>query len=630
MNVDRDILLNSQGQNPNFFNIKLPENLAIHPNSEVAITQGRVHQSLGIVIDKTNDTFVLMYGMYNLPNTGQSNPLMFLKPEKFKLKSGKWNLISSNQFSAGNSTDAFFGFGDQNILTNIVDTINQNTQYYIWQWGGKYTSSLEYEIFPFICYHTSGAVTWKPALLRGTSEQAQQMGLVFNAETAAAPSSTSITEPNNTRNSLIVSTETVPLPYSYDMKAATANNPQSYVTLKIPAAAGAIRKLFGGLCTKQQEDYKINQDYNPEKDWVRAPIVDGEPVLIDPLAFDNQLIFSYEVSSAGVITFIRRFVNPDGSAGAVADSTVSTVAFNFATETTIEIKPQIMVDASETIIRVLGIATVSGGATQTIVMGHLTPAETCFEYKHAMCYLGDQTLNFVGIDKSRFAFNRSDLTLGTIEKASYAGAPSLGSINGALVTKPIIENEIMVITPDTTCNIEFAEFTRDCNAEFMTQIDKNYYFLDGGALTSLAALEINNKAGLPDTPEFHINIENLPLANMSGNSQFGNIVKRVYSHYSEYNEIAEVINPHNIRYHKLHNKGVQNLDVIRVRFTDSEGRTYEGLNNTTLLNLHIRTNPHRMFQNLIGTASGQEQKLDTFGSTQDNIERNNNLSNSVI
>ena len=630
MNVDRDILLNSQGQNPNFFNIKLPENLAIHPNSEVAITQGRVHQSLGINIDNTNNTFVIMYGMYNLPNTGSATPLMFLKPEKFKLKSGKWNLRSSNQNSAGNSLPTFFGFGDQNILTNIVDTINENTQYWIWQWGGKFTSSTAYNIFPFICNHTSGAVTWKPSLLRDNIDPAEQMGLVFNAETAAAPSSTTITEANDQTNGFIVSTETVPLPYSFDMKAATATNPQSYVSLKIPAAADIIIRLFGGLCTKEQEDYKINQDYNPEKDWVRAPMVDGEPDLDLTTALENQLIFSYEVSNAGVITFTRRFVNPDGSAGAVANSTISTVAFDFATETTIEIKPQIMIDAGETIIRVLGIATITGGATQTIVMGHLTPAETCFEYKHAMCYVGDQTLNFVGIDKSRFTFNRSDLTLGTIEKGNYAGAPRLGSINGALVTKPILENEVMVITPDTTCNIEFAEFTRDCNADFMTKVDKNYYYLNGGTLSSIAALAITNNVGLAELPEFHINIENLPLANMSGNSQFGNIVKRVYSHYSEDDDLAEVINPHNIRYHKLHNKGVQNLDVIRVRFTDSEGRTYEGLNNTTLLNLHIRTNPHRMFQNLIGTASGQEQKLDTFGSTQDNIERNNDLSNSVI
>tara|TARA_R110000822_G_scaffold226852_1_gene359481 strand:- start:357 stop:569 length:213 start_codon:yes stop_codon:yes gene_type:complete len=58
------------------------------------------------------------------------------------------------------------------------------------------------------------------------------------------------------------------------------------------------------------------------------------------------------------------------------------------------------------------------------------------------------------------------------------------------------------------------------------------------------------------------------------------------------------------------------LDHLRIRFTDNENRTYESLINTTILNLHIRTNAHSMIQALTGAITNSANKKETVDNTE--------------
>ena len=618
MDTNREIVCLSTGQNPNHFQVKFPKNIAIHPETEIGLVSGRVQHNYTATFDATNSRFTLLFGGMGMEQgaTAGNNSLDWLSPQYIFLKDGPWNLRGHTNDTAGDS--GTIGFGNRSILTNMVDSLNDQNIYFTWQWGGKYTSASAMSIYPYCAAHRSGVCSWEHPIINTSGagitivNNAHGVASGYNTfdANAAAGGYTAI---GSVPTTLAYSTQILP--------AGVANNPRLWAEYVLKPRAGLVNnKMFGGLVLDHQETYKSRESYNAEQDWIHYPLnSEGDPDLLNGAGLYQPNMFIYwEIREGTKVFFIRRNINDDGTVGQIIDETDSGATYDGSAPRVISFVPE---------IGTVGTATVSTVACKigaaTAITYTLGKKEHKYLLRHGLCNDSNGQIEFRGIDKSCFTFNGAGTGLGNVDRPS-TGA-NLGTINICIATDTVNNGEVMVLAPDTTCNYEFYKFTQLNNCQVLRDENYPYYFINGSTADAGAQKAIRiNDAGI-EVPDFHINIENLPVDNILSTNIRGETVPRIFSQYQDSNSDSEVLHPNNIIYHKLHNKQVMMVDGLMIRITDSENRTFDELQNTTMLNLHLRSNPHYMFQKFIKTINNRAQKLETQEKTEEVQELANNV-----
>ncbi len=619
MNTNREIVCLSQGQNPNHFQVKFPKNIAIHPESEIGLVSGRVNHNYTGTFDASNNRLTLLFGGNGMEQaaTATNNSLDWLSPQYIYLKDGAWNLRGHTNDSAGNS--AGIAFGNRSILTNLVDSLNEQNIYFTWQWGGRYTSASAMGIFPYCAAHRSGLCSWEHPIINTLGSG---ITITNNAHTPAASGFTQFTANAAAGGYTAIGSEPTTLAYSTQiLPAGVANNPRLWAEYILPAQAGLVNnRMFAGIVLDHQETYKTREPYNAEQDWILYPLnQDGDPNLLDGAELYRPNMFIYwEIREDTKIFFVRREINDDGTIGQIINETDSGSVYDGTAPRIITFVPEIATAGTATVSTLA--CKVGAAVAVTYTLGK---KEHKYLLRHGLCNDSNCIMEFRGIDKSCFTFNGTGASLGNVDRPT-SGA-NLGNINIALCTDTVNSGEIMVLAPDTTSNYDFYKFTQLNNCQVFRNANYPYYFFSGSVADSGAMVAINiNDEGI-EVPDFHINLENLPVDNVLATNIRGQAVPRVFSKYQENNSDTEVLHPNNIIYHKLHNKQVMMVDRLEIRITDSENRTFDELQNTTMLNFHLRSNPHMMIQQIIGTINNAAQKLETQVVTEEVQELANNV-----
>ena len=614
MNTDREILCVSTGQNPNSFQVKFPKNIAIHPNSEIALIKGRTNQNYSRQFDATNSKFVLLWGQYNMENSKAVGltECTFLTPDTITLEEGIWSLKSLTGNKAGDST--VNEFRDRTILNNLVDSLNEQTLYFNWQWAGEYTATDAISIFPYNCPHESGSVSFVPGL---SGDSAMDIQTIAKNPGVAAGKNTFV--PNaSVGGYTAVTNEKCTLAYSYDiLPAGVVDVPQFWHYVSLPVVGGAnVVRFFGGVILAHQETNKQPSGYVPSLDWCGIPLdTEGSPILNDGAEqFLNQMPISYEIRDGGVIYFIFRDINADGTIGDIITEVETPDIYDGTVGKTIQLRPQIVSIGAPALETRSIIECVVGATVRATFI--LDAKYHKYELKHAICNDTNVLVEFIGVDESNYIKNTPADTLGPVDRPTSGAI--LGNINMGMFTSTIQVGREINLRPDTTSNIEFNEITQNANARIFERDVTSYYFFNGqtaaqGAQVDIA-INIDNFIAIPD---YHICVENIPLESFHCDGIVGQTTYRIFSHYqNDDNNLTDTIEPYNIIYHKLHNKQTMMLDHLRIRFTDNENRTYESLINTTILNLHIRTNAHSMIQALTGAITNSANKKETVDNTE--------------
>ena len=612
MNTDREILCVSTGQNPNSFQVKFPKNIAIHPNSEIALIKGRTNQNFSRQFDATNSQFVLLWGQYNMENakTAGLTECTFLTPDIITLEEGIWNLKSISGSSAGDSTQN--SFTDRTILNNLVDSLNEQSLYFNWQWAGEYTATDAISIFPYNCPHIPAGVSFVPGLSGDST-----LDIQTDAQVVGVSAGKNRFVPNaSVGGYTAVTNEKCTLAYSYDiLPAGVVDVPRFWHYVSLPVIGGSnVVRFFGGVILAHQETNKQPSGYVPSLDWCGIPLdAEGSPILNGGAGqFLNQMPISYEIRAGGVIYFIFRDINADGTVGDVITEVETPDIYDGTVAKTIQLRPKIVPAGTPETTSV--IECLVGGTTRATFI--LDAKYHKYELKHAMCNDTNVLVEFIGIDESNYIKNTPADTLGPIDRPTSGAI--LGNINMGMFTSTIPVGTELNLRPDTTCNIDFNEITRNANTRIFERDSVAYYFFNGqsSAQGAQVAIELNidNLIAIPD---YHICVENIPLESFHCNGIVGQTTYRIFSHYqADTLTLTDSVEPFNIIYHKLHNKQTMMLDHLRIRVTDNENRTYESLINTTILNLHIRTNPHSMIQALTGAIANSANKKETVDNTE--------------
>ena len=611
---NKEFVISSDGQNPNHFQVKLPHNCIIYPQTEIALTKGRYHTIEKRTIDSTNDTFILLWGQYNMtlasnPGPGEEES-RYLPPEKIKLKHGVWNLKSINNYTAGRSDG--LGFGEPNILTNLVDSMNEQTRYFCWQWGGLYTSNDTIGIFPYWCPHQTGACDWVDASFSDTD-----VVITINAANpGVSPSSTTISD-SGAGGSLAVTDTRAPFPYSkLALPSGNPNNPRRFHEMILPVQLGAnIERIFGGLILEDQLLYRFEGPYESDRDWIGLNPNDLE--LIDESSL-NQCIISWEVLEDGRIAFYLREILDGGKPGAVIDSHIDPITYDGTVLRDIDL--ELGMDVNANISRSFIECYIGGVLKKTF---YLDSSYFQYNWRHALCNASNIDIDFIGLSEAGFSKNDSGNTLGVVTKPA-AAANDINNFRVAMVFGKMQVGDEIVLAPDVEVNSEFSQLTQLANTSTFVfdNTSRLYNYINTTAARAAAPDAVNINFNDVDHPDFHICIENLPIENALCNGRFGQAQKRIYSQYSESGgQISETIEPYNLYYHKLTHKQPYVIDTFKIRVTDNNNRTSEEFTGTTILNVHIRSNPFRLFQSMVGAVRGLAQKLETVNDTEE-IQQN--------
>lgn len=609
MNTDREIVCLSTGQDPNTFQVKFPKNIAIHPNSEIGLIRGKVSHNWLKNLDETNNQMTLIYGGYNMDQFSNNtyNSCNIFTPEQITLKNGPWSVRSLNGDTAGDVNG--FGYGSPNILTNLVDSINEQTKYFNIQWAGEWASSSTISIFPYIAFHEASVGGWKPALIKTNSIT---LGQGTNPGPGNFSYKTLASAGLNNGDYLAVS-DYCQIQYSYTIMASgVANKPQYWHHVVLPTqAAFASQGLFGGIILAQQEDYKNEANYDPERDWVKMPVdANGNPDINGNLM--SNMPFSWELVGTKIMFYMREII--DGKCGNIIMEQDSGLTYDGTTARNFAIRPVIADDAINKVTK-LSVQFLANGVVVSTVDLEETFDLSPYRLRHAICNRSNATVRWTGLDKSSYTFLRPDLTLGKIDTPTNGG--HIGTINIGMFMDIVKNETIMQLGPDTECNLQFEERTEKNNLAVLRPAQRPYYFIrsnqyDDGAQFLLTL----NANSLEDVPDFHVCVDNLPIEEFLSNGTRGLTCGRIYSHYEDSNAFTEILEPDNIIYHKLHNKQTIMLDHLRIRITDNENAIYQELTGTTMLNIHIRTNPHRMLQELTGAIRSMSSKKETVDNTE--------------
>ena len=617
---NKEILVNSSNQNPNDFQVKLPYNIDIHPNTEVAITKGKFELSDRNVIDDSNNAIVLMIG--NGVNTVEgvgagSEANNLLNPQLIKLKKGSWKTFAEATFTAGDA--AGVGFGDKNILTNLVDSLNEQNIFYMWQFAGDWNTNSTPRIFSYIPPHFSGGPAIHNAGFGGSPTIVQTA-----INPGVAPSFATVSTGIAPDESIVITRENIMWPYHYAVKNNAADNPQKWYEVTLKAnPGGQLFCLNGGMCFEHQYTYRNNNSYgyNPAQDFLRIPMFEGRPDFgnTNEILPTAPLSWRVDFGTLNIIFDVRK-INRDGSVGDIITSIDSGTTFDGSVDRVIELRPIFAIAANATTFIVeFYVGGVLAGSHD------FTGQREYFNAPMRFFFTNDSQMDMeiISVGKLLTTFNDAGNSIGTADQGQ-AGAAFSNSVVSIYNEELPIGTQVemgpagsMVMTIVT----EFNNFLKQCNAK-QTLIgpdpDNNAdgcYVVVGTSTANAGAIGIRvNGTDAGRQIEFHINLENLPIENCSSFGVKGMSSRRIFSHYDvvKDDETFGSLSPHNLTYHKLQNKQVFMLDHLKVRVTDTNGAICNQLVGSLTFNLHLKSNEHAMLQAMTGAINNMAQKLETI------------------
>lgn len=638
MNIDREFLCSNGDLNPNQFSVKLGQDVVIHPNSEIGVSKLKFNNHSARSIDGSNDTFVLLWGQAGMdadPTTARSS-FDLLPPQKFHLEHGLWRLTVPSStgagFQAGGSD--VVGYGDPNIMTNLIDTLNEHNLYQWWGFAGKYTSQNVFKIWTFLKPHSRGIVGLQDSILSGRSRRT-------NVNVGGSIGFTQIRGTEEGWAS--IGSYNCPMPYSANVIPGTATNLEVLMAVTLMTRANVnvfVKRAFGGLILDSQEFYKSTQSYNQNIDWCGGLGDNGEIINYEDII--NQIPISWEVEPVtGNIVFKRREILNNGLVGEVVEIIDGGATYDGSVLRNIRLIP-ILTNLS-------GTPAVATTKTRFFIDCHVGAVSVgLFEiddsyffgekYRFAHVWqtedrtnpaapvLGGGLSHLFGVDESRFSLNGA--SLGTI---SRGGGEEFGNINLSLITSPIESDSILPITPNTTSNYQLQQLTNDCNMTMLKNEYSSFYYMDGETVTEALPLEINTILEY-ESMGLSLNVDNLPISTDLCKPVRGISQKRIYTLMTSgtqaltgsYEQVEE---PNNINWKMLHNKSPLIINHLDFRWTDLDGRNCNALEGRCYIIIKIRTNPHRMFQQIyLGAVRNKRQVLETYNTTEENFK----LSQSVI
>lgn len=633
MNIDREYLCNNGSSNPNQFSVKLGQDIEIHPNSEVGISKIKFNMDSTRNIDSSNDTFALLWGQAGMENAATTGASAFnlLPPQVFKLKHGTWKLQvpftthGAADFEAGGPQSA--AYGDPNIMTNLIDSLNEQNLYDIWGFAGQYNGNSSFGIWAYLRNHSRGVVGLSQAALCNGS-----LTIVDSAATGAAPALSTVTDSQD--GWAAVSDYYAPMPYSSNIIADTVANPAciQQVTLPVLGANEAVA-TFGGLILESQESYKQSESYNPDKDWIKGLGENGSDYDIDTDEIRCNMPISWEIDGAGNLIFVQRQINPDGTVGEDLVRVDSGLNYDGTTHLKIQLRP-IMVNApyggaadALTRLRIECYAVLGGGAL-AYVTNFVLDRSYFFgqRYKHAIYFTSKNTATgaygvasytLTGVDSNRFSYDQT-ATLGKIDQVA-TGPVSLGNINWLLITGDLLADEVIPMLPNTTVNYELQRLTAQCNASLIDKNGPDYYFFNGrtNAQTARVGIITNFMDG---SVGLCLNIDNLPIDTGLCTPSRGVSQKRIFTLLTgAYETPADVVRDvadeaYNINWKTLHNKSPIIINTLNFRWTDLDGRNVGIIEGRCDILVHIRTNPHKM---IVSPPDKKEAIRETLDETEE-------------
>ena len=639
MYFNKEIIVNSEGQDPNQFQVKLPYNMAIHPNTEVAITKGDYRINNRINIDSTNDTFTLLWGQSNnevpLPTAGNAT-CRFFPPQQYKLKHGLWNLRGSEGQVAGDSTE--IGYNDRLLLNNLVDTLNDQNKFFTWQWTGinkaglprGSATNMQYGLQPYFANHVGGQMDF----IGGNPFTGKLPTITQTAPVGGVSSGKTTLEAGAVGDGTCISITESPvcLVYSEDIIAAgNVDKPQVFFEATILTEAGLDRNMMmGGFIPEESYKYRNGNVYDPERDFVEIPRnMDGTYNYNSDLWKTNFAIY-FEVDAEGNIKFHRKEYLSNGK---LSDNPVETIdggaVYDGSTQRVISMMPLMDINGSDCRLRMkLDVDGVNAGHFD------LGVDDSYMKYAYRAVVINDSNadIEMRGLTKNNFSFDLPQ----TSASANAAGGQDNDSgteiinLNWVYLGYRARTGTMIDMFPATVLNYETAKATLKNNARmfFDNEETPGYIFINGhDAKADYELIQLGDDLACVE-PTFHICLENLPIENCIARNYKGMAQKRIYSEYGQETDASfkYSIHPRNLVYHKLHNKQTMMVDHLMIRVADTDNITYKGLVGTLCFNLHFRTNPHRMLQKLTGARGGQEIKLETHN----DFEQINRMSERVF
>ncbi len=632
-----EILVNSGNQNPNDFQVKLPKNMDIHPNTEVAITQGKYRLGQGTTIDSTNDTFILGYGSYGLndliPEASGVGVewLNFLLPQVIKLKHGKWDTHLTAGDHSGQDDSAMFG--DLNMQTNLVDSLNEQSKYFMWAWAGKAPTNSAPGLYSYIPVHESREVVMFNANINTVSPV-----ITYTAPAGAAGFTNVINNTGTNSACVALTTSFVPYPYSYNVKTASLANPQVWYKCTLNNDNQAVNRIFGGLIADHQYTYRTNEPYNEQKDFLKISRDGlGDLDIEDTGDYENGAVFGWELDAGLNICFFRREINEDGSIGNYAEYHISNQVADLGlagAARAIEFRP-VMEVATNTISNFTIEARIDGAQAQTVggddIIFTLTNDSrySAFKYRGFVCNDSANNAQLTMCCQEHFEKNKAQNSIGTANQGQ-AGAQLVNAVAQIYPRYLEVGQRIMWFhkhligqSAGSLSESYASKYLRKTNASDIligpdpANNDDGFYRILGD-LTVADPVTIRINTGNNNPIDFHVEILNLPIQNKSAYQSSGRTSNRVLS---VYRNVASnnfgIIDPTNIIYHKLENKQVFMLDHLRIRVSNDDGAIFQELVGNLTLNVHIKTNAHAMLQAITGAIRNRSQNVETVNVYED-------------
>ncbi len=636
MNVDRLIVANSQGSNPAEFTVKLPQTLSIQPDSEIAVVKARINTRQLINIDDTNDTFILQWGIQDGTAIAYPNPLRSLKPEIIKLTHGAWREVVKNpaaKCSGGLQAPPRLVNNTRNLLTNLIGALNSQSIHKLWGWAGVWNTASQCEIYPYLKNFFNNPIEF-------TSWIGNEGSPVFTDVPPVAGVSPQITDiENNAANNGgygSVSVHNFPFPFDNRIITAAADFETNLAVWNLDNAGGALpadSKIFGGFIFEEQETYKNSLgQYDRNKDWIVAErsVLSSNPLEINVNGAEvfPQMPIYWFVDSEGNLKVREMAILENGmpsttdivqeiDLGGVYDGTAVKEI-----KATAQMKQPIANTAMVLRWSLDGVFIAEMVIHSNIVSRKMRVANW-WKVKNG------NAIQFSGVDNNCFEEEAPLNTRGTASRIDPTGANvNLGNWHPTLILTPFSTREEVVLNSANywRASSNLLALSQKCNC--IAGLDSNIsYIAINGIIAELGAGNNITWNDSLDDQVVLICIDNLPLNNFSATKFNGNLTNSLHMILAPNN--ATIDDEPNARvYTPLINKQPYPINNLRIRLTDVQGRTIQGIVGTTTFEFHLRTNPAGLMRQLITTVKSQSQKLEAQDNS--NVEEAFRLYQKVI
>jgi hypothetical protein len=608
----QSFLINNKNRNPNEYISKFGKSIEIPAGSEICVSKCRLQNVIYKNINSSNDTFVLLWGQYDLDNNkevGVKSACSFLPPEKFELKHGEYLLIDADVRSIVDDKLS----QKKNIIANLVTTLNNESRYFMWGWAGQYNAGKAY-LTPYLKYHNVASLKWDYGILNANNSFFSE---TIVPETGTHPEYSQIVDDGG--SIFYVSDDNVPFPYSVATRLVDlTENPRTVLTIELQpytSATDSVIRGFGGFIMEEQEFYKNDEAYDDSKDWVGL-----DPLVFDPTDVDyvknieNFIPISWEIGDGNEIIFTQYRIENGETTTDVIKRTETGVIYDGANEIKISFIPYIANSKydnaliNECTARIDCWAGVPGAGFVYKESFYLDTEYFKYNWRNAMVWStlditdpavplrGAIPIETYGVEKAMFVDDITR-TLGSIDSPN---APTVdnntifGNISATMFFDGLKQYTVLGISPNTTINYNFQQALIDCNVKYLEPAINNIYNFD--TLTNaddMLEININSEIG---AISLSLNIDNLPIDNYICGPDNGKTQKRIYTIIKKSTDelISNVIDivdePRNLLWTKLTNKSSIVINNFQLRWSNLDGSACNSLDGSCDVEILIRSN----------------------------------------